>query len=228
LATCFSGAAGRCARFVARGVAGAGGLTSATNVGFGAARRAVVVVRRRGALLPLRLSAAPVWLWAAGALLAAGVCDAVADAAGCVLVAGGSAVDAVVAGWLLAGGSAGGAGVGGVGAGGVGAALPLPLPFPFPLPGPTLIVGLEPSLGTITSTLGTRTLIPPWPGGSLAVGTGTSTLATPGTSMFMSAPAGATATPANASAMRAIDSLPARVTSLPVGRIASKLKPLGE
>jgi hypothetical protein len=46
--------------------------------------------------------------------------------------------------------------------------------------------------------------------------------------MPMSASAGPTATPANASAMRAIDSLPARVTSLPVGRIASKLKLLSE
>jgi hypothetical protein len=46
--------------------------------------------------------------------------------------------------------------------------------------------------------------------------------------MTMSASAGPTATPANASAMRAIDSLPARVTSLRVGRNEPELKILGE
>jgi hypothetical protein len=58
--------------------------------------------------------------------------------------------------------------------------------------------------------------------------TGTVVFATSGTSMTMSASAGPTATPANASAIRAIDSLPARVTSLRVGRNEPELKTLGE
>jgi hypothetical protein len=62
----------------------------------------------------------------------------------------------------------------------------------------------------------------------LTGGTGTVVCATPGTSMTMSASAGPTATPANASAMRAIHSLPARVTSLRVGRNEPELKTLGE
>src|SRR6266545_100272 len=193
-------ATARCAvvGFVGCGAAVTGVLVFATNVFCGAVRSVALVARCRGVLLPLRAIAATVWLWGAGVLLAAVVCDV----AGCGFAAGTSVVAVVaVAAGSDAGGSAGGAGVGGVAAGGAGT---LPLPFPLPLPGPTGTDGREPSFGRCTSTLGTCTLSPPWPGGTLTVGTGTLAVATPSTSMTTSALAGATAAPANASPTRAI------------------------